>query len=370
MIRKFRLALFAMSVVVSCLDAATPFHSRCLERIAAALHISFPNGMGKDMDNDSTWHYGGKPLRVRTNLLGDISHIGYKLFDSRFAAGYASRPLLDFLERYALEQDISFEGVDKAEEAVRKRMTFLEGDPSLIGERLPEMDCTIHETVRRSYTVEWGEGNRKVKVLVPADYQLFTGMNAIELEAAFERDVKRMVPIPADSLLSEVLRTGNRFRADSLVMVSNGNYLSDQIRSDLYLYEKAGGETLVLDAARPLQSVNNLLLTGYAAGEVQLELTIDKYGYQKSEIQISWQQLLAYFRMEKCQLYIGFKERCSGGIAATLFAVNPGMAYNHMVSIEFPLDILAGTGHLMKGKIYVYTPLQNITEKFFINNVK
>lgn len=46
------------------------------------------------------------------------------------------------------------------------------------------------------------------------------------------------------------------------------------------------------------------------------------------------------------------------------------MAYSHTISLEFPFGILRGAQEKIKGRIYVYTPLQNITEKFFINDIK
>ena len=125
-------------------DAAPSFYTRCLETLSKALKLNLPDRMEADVDNDSTWHYAGKPLRVRTNAYGDVSHIGYKLFDSQWAVAHDARPLLDFLERYALEQDVRREGVDKAEEASRKRVTFIDyfkdGDSILFLDELNHLE--------------------------------------------------------------------------------------------------------------------------------------------------------------------------------------------------------------------------------------
>lgn len=351
-------------------DAAPSFYTRCLETLSNALKLNLPDHMGTDVDNDSTWHYAGRLLRVRTNAYGDVSHIGYKLFDSQWAVTHDARPLLDFLERYALEQDVCREGVDKAEEASRKRVTFIEGNVSMFRNIDPETNCTVSEIERRSYTVYWEKDSLKVRLQVPADFQLFTGANAVELEQIFERDVRKTRPVPSEGTLPDGWMQGRRSNADSLFIVSNGCYLSDQIRSDLYLYAQDEKLFLVRDASKPLQSVNNILLTGHFEKDIPLQLTVDKYGYNKSQIEITLQQLLAYFRMENCKFYLGIKDRTSDYITATLFAVNMKMAYNHTVSLKFPLRILDGAEMKVEGTIYTYTPLQNITEKFFINNIK
>lgn len=362
--------MMAAAAFTQKVDAAPSFYTRCLETLSKTLKLDLPDCMGENIDNDSTWHFSGKPLRIRTNGYGDVSHIGYKLFDSQWAATHTARPLLDFLERYALEQDVVREGIDKAEEASRKRVVFVEGRASMLRNIDPETNCTISEVERRSYTVNWEKDSFKVCLKVPADYQLFTGADAVELEQMFERDVKRIKSgLTGDSLPEEWLE-GRKSYADSLFIVSNGPYLSDQIRSDLYFFRRSGKWFLVNDAQKPLQSVNNILLTGHFEKDLYLQLTVDKYGYNKSRIEISLQQLLAYFRMENCKLYLGIKDRTADYITATLFAVNMKMAYNHTVSLKFPLKVLEGAEMKVEGTIYVYTPLQNITEKFFINNIK
>lgn len=351
-------------------DAAPSFYTRCLERLSTALNLNLPDSLGVNVDNDSTWQFRGKTLRIRTNMLGDVSHIGYKLFDTQWAAGHAARPLLDFIERYALEQDVPRKDIDKEEEAARKRLTFIEGNASMIAQRTPEMGCVIDEVERRRYTVSWEKNNQKVCMVIPADYQLFLGTDAVELEHIFERDVQRMSAEPVEDEWQEMWKNATRSRADSVWIISKGCYLSNQIRSDLYLQGSETDMKLLLDSSKPLRSVSNVLLTGCFHRSIPMQLTIDKYGYLKSEIEVTLQQLLAYFRAENCMLYLGVKSRTNEKASVTLFAVNVKMAYNHTISLEFPFHILEGGEDKVKGKIYVYTPLQNITEKFFIENLK
>lgn len=207
-------------------------------------------------------------------------------------------------------------------------------------------------------------------MIIPADYQLFTGANAIELENIFERDVCRLTSTLIADTLPSNWKYSNISRSDNLIIASNGNYLSDMIRSDLYLEKAPEGKlVLLINESKPLQSVSNILLTGHSDKELPLELTIDKYGYRKTNIEITLQQFIIYCQQENCKLYLGIKTHTNETITATLFAVNSKMAYNHMISLTFPLSILHKGEGKIKGKLYAYTPLQNITEKFFINNI-
>ncbi|WP_195531687.1 hypothetical protein [Bacteroides finegoldii] len=351
-------------------NAVPSFRTQCMETLSKAVNINLSQCMGENIDNDSTWSFSGKQLRVRTNVYGDISHIGYKLFDSRWAKDFEAQPLLDFIERYALEQDIFVREKDKVEETSKRRIVFIEGNASMLRLRTPEMPITINEKERREYSVEWGNGKQKISMIIPADYQLFTGANAIELENIFERDVCRLTSTLIADTLPDNWKYSNISRSDNLIIASNGNYLSDMIRSDLYLEKAPEGKlVLLINESKPLQSVSNILLTGHSDKELPLDLTIDKYGYLKTNIEITLQQFIIYCQQENCKLYLGIKTHTNETITATLFAVNSKMAYNHMISLTFPLSILHKGEGKIKGRLYAYTPLQNITEKFFINNI-
>ena len=54
-------------------------------------------------------------------------------------------------------------------------------------------------------------------------------------------------------------------------------------------------------------------------------------------------------------------------MSATLFAVNTKLAYCHTLSLIVPYSVLQGNS-IMAGTLYAFTPLQNVTENFFMNN--
>ena len=203
-------------------NAAPSFRTKKLEALAKAIKLDLPEPLGINIDNDSTWNYAGKTLRIRTNSYGDVSHIGYHLFDSRWAARYEAQPLLDYIERYALEQDAPKPQTDPVEEASRQRVSFIEGKPTMLRLLTPETPITIQEKERRGYTVEWTNDLNKVSMLVPADYQLFTGTNAIELENIFERDICRIsTTLMADTLPDE-WSNSNLSHSENILIASNG----------------------------------------------------------------------------------------------------------------------------------------------------
>lgn len=131
------------------------YHSELLQRMAKATALSLPDSLGIMTDNDSTWQYKGRQLRVRTNALGDVSHIGYKIFHNQIVALYENQALFDFLERYLLELDLHLDGKTTQQRMDVDRVVVKEGSVSMMT-RLKETDpLSINYTPRRLYTVTW-----------------------------------------------------------------------------------------------------------------------------------------------------------------------------------------------------------------------
>lgn len=362
---RFYTLIILFSAFVFKANAETLYMVKCLQELSLAMKLSFPEKMEPNFDYDSQWKYKGKQLRVRTNSLGDISHIGYKLFDSDFANGFYARPLLDFIERYALEVEVDIPGIDKAERESRRNVKYIEGNSTMLSFLTPDVSLIINEQERRAFSVEWESKGRKVSMIVPANYQTLIGANAIELEQILRRDVARL---PRQLVSNEVpadWKGRKQFVSDDFMVAGYGNYLSDKIRSEIYLYKKGDKSSIIVEPSKPVQSVKNILLTGYFEKFIELDLKLDMYGYKKSDIRISLQQMLEYFRNEGCKLYIGIKSYDENNVEATLFAVNMSMAYNHTMSVTFPLSLIKTGDGVVKGILYAYTPLQNVTKKFF-----
>ena len=368
MIQRCYMALLWVALALSA-GAAPTYQVPCLERLVRSIGLNLPDNLGPDADNDSTWSHRGRALRVRTNAYGDISHIGYKLFDTSWAAAHDARPVLDFLERYALEEDV-LKPEDKAEATSRKDITFLKGDATLLKTLTPATAFSLSEQERRAYVVEWEAGNTPVSLRISADCQTLMGANLIELEEMLERNLLRTAAaLPADTL-PQAWRGCPVSTADNVAVADGGSFFSDLIRARLYLRvdpARPGVYRVQTDPARPAQAVNNLLLTGCARQAVPLRLTFDKYGNVRKTLSVTLPQFVRYCNAEGCRLYLGVKERTDTGMSATLFAVNTKLAYCHTLSLIVPFSVLQGSGTVV-GTLYAFTPLQNVTEDFFMNN--
>ncbi|MDE6354309.1 MAG: hypothetical protein K2L56_04520 [Prevotella sp.] len=379
MFRRIAITLLMVAVCAQMAPAATRYHTQRLADMARAAGLSLPGEAAAGMCDDSTYTFRGRPLRVRTNSFGDISHIGYRLFSPQLMEAYGASPLFNFIERYLLELDLSLDGRTPAARMDIDRIVTTAGDISMLHTMAADAAFSIETITRRMYRLKWAAGTRTLSITIPADCQLLAGANAIELEEIFERDLQRIIPMDGDEFIGGWDKA-KVARSEGLLIVDGGTFMSEMIRGDVYLTEHGGRRRLVADASKPRQSVTNIMLTGCYGRTIPLDLTIDRYGYKSSKVAVTVQQFVSYCLAEGCKLYFGVKTNDGERLTGTLFALNEKMACNHVLSIDFPTAILKESGDTAakagddirkaaataaKATAYVYIPLQNVTEKFF-----
>ncbi len=340
-----------------CTHAVNRFHTQRLENMAKAL------GKPSLIPTDTLQAYG-KRVRVKVNTLGDISHIGYQLFSDEIVQTRRDAPIFDFVERYLLELDMQLDGRAPLVRMDHDQVVMGAGTLGLLRTVDANTPFSIEEVTRRMYRIHWTVKGQPVSLTFPADCQLLKGANAVELEQMMQRDLLRTMPTPVDSLTAP-WNTANGTRSDSMLIIDNGQFLSDMIRSNIYLTEIQGKRQLYCSRKNTSASISNIMLTGQFSNTIPLHLCIDKYGHKRDEIDISLQQFVTYCTNEGCKLYFGIKSIDHDNLSGTLFAYNEKMAYCHVLSVQVPLALIDGAAVGMTGTVYAYIPLQNVTERFF-----
>jgi len=344
--------------------AATPYYSSRLSRIAKAVKLVLPDNLGGHVCLDTAGFYRNKALRVRTNALGDVCHIGYKLFHDDLMAANGKSPIFDFLERYFLELDLGLDGKTAAQRMDVDRVVLTKGTLGLMSAVDEQCPFSIEEVKRRMYRVTWTVRQKQLSLTFPADCQLFTGCDAIQLEEIIKRDVPRYKA----EILGEIWDdwvNAKKSSSHDLQIWDNGTYLSESIYSKLYFATLDGKQMLYNSPKNVSISVGNIMQTGIFHTPIPMELIIDKYGYKVDTLKVMLPQFLAYCRAEGCKVFMGVKNISKETLSGTLFIYNEKMAYNHVLSFVFPIRVLSGEQGEIHARLYGYIPLQNVTEKFF-----
>lgn len=355
-----------MLVSAAFMNAAPTFHTPRLQKIAERIGMHLPDTLKADALMDSVAVMNGKDIHVRTNGFGDVEHIGYNLFPTELRELKRNSPVFDFLERYLLEIDLRLDGKSPALRKEVDNVTEVKGNLQMLKKLTPKSDVKFEIDVieRKMYRVTCEFGDNKVRVTFPCINNLLVGVNMIELEEIFRRDVQRMLPISGDAIITDWSDATITRSKDGLI-VEGGMYFSKMIRGDIYLVEKAGIKTLLCDSGKVSRSISNIMLTGIYEKIIPLKLAIDRYGGKRDTIEITLQQIIAYCKAEGCKLYFGIKTITDDELTGAFFAYNERLSYDHMLSVRFPLAILKGEDAVIEGKVYTYIPLHYVPDKYF-----
>ncbi len=324
------------------------FSTQKLGMIADRLQLQGLDTIPFDTDNYASYSYQDKALHIRKDKWGEISHIGLSLFHPVLIA--SNRPVCDFIERYALEYAVV--DAEKRRLLQTEGVIFWNGDIHTLQGMKGTESVSINQRNMRDYHVVWREADRELLTMAfPMDAQLIFGCNAIELETQFIKHVMR-------------------YEAGQPVLIENNTagetFLIDAIRSQLYYKE---GE-LIWDNKEWRKSLYNLIVSGQRLGDYRLSLTIDKYGYKVANGEMPVEQWIQYCQSEGCRIYLGIKEIHHGRVRATAFAANHSLGYCHMLSFSIEQSDLGKKSGSLRGRMYAYIPLHNISNNLFEREYK
>ena len=346
------LLLFSTSFVWG----ATQYSTLKLKEIASSLFLP---GLDTLSTGEYThFSYKTRPLSVRVNRWNEVEHIGLKLFDSSIKD---SRPLsvYDFMERYLLELDL----VKGTEQAIRlglNRVSFLVGDGNTVFDFDGTEEFESSLEAFRTCRAEWKRrGKTILAITFDLDYQMLSGCDIIELEQNYMNRLKSY-----EALLPNDFYEFDFPQEKKYHIVQGTTFMLDAIRNDLY-FKKEETWSLLSDTLKPTQSISNTMISRSVAGDYDLSVTLDLYGYKIEKTMIKLDDWLGLCEEEGCVAYFGLKEKLVEGYTGTVFMVNENCGYVHMLSVKFPLETLRKKRGVIEGRMFVYVPLHNLSKHFF-----
>lgn len=363
---RLRIGLLLIIVLAASDCAATQFRTQRLLQISKAIGLIVNDSIQPNSTIDSVAFYRGRQIRIRTNIFGEVSNVGYNLFDSSLMDSQKENSnVFDFIERYFLELDLKLDGRKASERMDLDEVTLVKGSLEMIQKINSNTPVSVEEITRRMFRFTWNIEGKDLTITFPSSNQLILGANIIELENLAEKDIERCVPMTTNDFLYDWKSLPSE-KSQGLLVVEGGSYISEMIRGDIFLTEKDGQRSLFLSPNSPVKTVSNIMVTGLYSRELPLDLTINKYGHKKSVLRgITLQQYVSFCKNEGCKLYFGIKKMTDNNISCTLFAFNEKLAYNHLLSVEFPLSILRGKDVPIRATAYLYIPLHDLKEDFF-----
>ena len=304
-----------------------------------------------------------------------VTHIGYLLFSEEMKQ-VAKSPVLPFLERYFLQLHYPPNGKTADIMIQEDQFVFEKGSLKTL-EQLRDSDTFNYSYELRRYRAAWSrEGKEILAVSFPKQYELLAGVNKIEAESLLEGDIKSTkIPIPEKEALFPFKKNDlQAVPALSDTYIFHGNrYLNKQINSNLYLKERKGHLSLVVDVAHPAESAANILLCRHAPGEYTMRFDQTLYGYKRKHFEVPLIQWLQFCRENGCELYCGIEEVTNSktekndvgmAVTASVFAVNQAEGYTHVLYVEVPFSVIDNQKGTVTARLDSYVPMHNVAGLF------
>lgn len=274
-----------------------------------------------------------------------VSHIGLKLFDEEMRRLDKS-PVLDFLERYFLQLSYSPVAMTKMRMVSDDQFRFLKGSLATVSE-IRHTDSFSYSLEHNTYTARWNRaGKNLLEVSFPAEYELISGENKREAE---------------DNIKADILRTVITVDTVNEASASGSYYILPEMTSRLYF---RNGK-LLESSLHQEQSVANMMLTTATDGNYILALTQLSYGFKKTDFEVPLKQWITFCRNSGCQLYFGVDHvEKDGTVSGLVLAVNEQENYNHVLTVEVPMAVLAQKSGRVEARLYPYIPTHNVKALF------
>lgn len=352
------------------LQGKAPTKCRTLQLASFAKALKIADGLHPG-DNDG-FSYRGRPLHVRVDSAGTIAHIGYALFTPEAAQMVGMPRFTDFMERYLLGLDLNLNPNNQTPEQIMAidRVYLAEGRMEWLKDISPATPFSVRTGDLKGFMATWTLPQGVLTVSIPADCQLLIGADAEELEQNLIATLPTFPEVRPIDLVAVKDKRQLLVGGDGRGQLKGKPYLSPLISSTLYVEDVDSVLSLICSPDMATRSTTNVMLTGQSPVPLPIDLTVNCYGYRNQKLNVTLGQFLEFCRSEGCGLYFGIKSKSPEKVSGTLFAFNPSLAYNHVLSVEFPTEILQGVAAPLKATLYAYVPLHFMTDDFFYHDIK
>lgn len=234
-------------------------------------------------------------------------------------------------------------------------------------------DTTAYSLKRyenKVYEAVWHNGNDTLlHVVFPIQYELILGMPQVEIEqylldyitASPQRAEVRITDTSVESIEQDIYRSTPKC-----------HYQIPALNNCQYFHKDNGGVlSYICDTMQLAYTIANLFQNGLGK-KYLMQVAQSVYGFKRLDYTISLQQWLNYCAAEGLTSYVAIENESDKYVQVLIVAENTDLAYNHLLSIMVPQDILGGQTGTILVKLNAFIPTHNIADLYeqYINKPK
>lgn len=281
------------------------------------------------------------------------------------------RPAAEFLENYA--RLIAYlPGTAASNDSIRRikedGFSYIVGNDSQMVSLTGNEDFSIGLS-GYLYTAKWSSGGTTiVECSFPANIGLLKFSNKISLEdqlierliAASKQSLENSLPVcPKDEL--------TRVALSDYYLSDNGYYITPRLKNQI-VYEPIPHDTvtcrLLIDSNKyQLESLANMMLSGYSTNPHNVHLQVNQYGYKDHTVEMPFANLFQLLSDEGSTPYWGVDTFNGKDVKGVYVWVNLYGGYAHLLSVNIPIDAVS-TAANFTAKLHCYLRLDNLKSLF------
>jgi hypothetical protein len=208
------------------------------------------------------------------------------------------------------------------------------------------------------FVAEWNNGENRLKMIFPNNYQLLAGKNKKELD---EELLKNLNEIISGSLLTEPLKI-SEISNDSLPIVRlKGSSYMDHLSSDIFYKWNGTDSLLVFEKDLIPYSISNLFLNTKLTGNRNLGLNQKLYGGRSFTYSLFLKNFLTYFEND-FQRFVGLENNDKDLIEGTVVFSHKYFNFVHLLHFKTTSsEIFNDNGNLI-ANFYTNIPMNNVSD--------
>lgn len=248
-----------------------------------------------------------------------------------------------------------------------EKIALLEGNLSELKNLCSDTTVTMELTLvdGKRYALSFvRDGQRRVTLSYPADYQLILGVTLMEMEDRLHDNIVRM-PMPeihpASVDMSQLQQIGN-----SPIYLKEGNsYMLPELNNNRYYVRELDSTFgLLYSEDMPVETMANLITGTDIATDLDINIQLVKYGYRTETFTVPLGLWVAYCIAEGCTPYFGVIRNEPEQVVCEVVMHNEAMGYAHVMKITFNPAILGARKGTITSRLNSYVPLSNLKSIF------
>lgn len=320
-----------------------------------------------------TCHANGADLQIKViRKNGNILHLGIDLF-GKDKIGFFPDCVFHFVERYFLELLITEDMELFNKRSSDQKIVLMFNDQEVSKSKFGSVE-NIHLLLNRelqkkiscdslNYKLLLSDGYNELKLIFPANNNIVSGMDKLELDKKLEMNLKDFSSIDKAKVVEDSTKEFDQFHE---YFISKGESYYKTITSNTY-YRKVNSKYLLLyDKKYLAASLSNMFIMGQYIPQKQINIIHVQYGKETSIYSLYLNDFVNFFKQDKCKLYLGIEKENENTVQATLVVYNPLLNFVNIVYINTPINDLFDASQKINVKMYSNIPSDNIKDLYGI----